>query len=109
MIGLIGGGSILWLLGFTVSKALNKDALGLGDVKLVAMGGSLFGLKTVLLGLVLASVMGCLVGIPLLLLNKLKTERHIPFGPFICLGIIIAVLLGEQILYWYLSLFGLAK
>jgi leader peptidase (prepilin peptidase)/N-methyltransferase len=69
LIGAVGAGALLWLLGFLASLAFKKEAMGLGDVKLVAMTGALFGIKTALFGLVFASILGCLVGVPMLLLR----------------------------------------
>jgi leader peptidase (prepilin peptidase)/N-methyltransferase len=104
LVGMAGAGMLLWSVGYAATRLLKKDAMGLGDVKLIAMAGALFGLQTALLGLVFASVLGCLVGVPMLLLRRLNQEHHIPFGPYICLGVLIAAFAGEATLAWYFGL-----
>lgn len=104
LIGAAGAGGFLWLIGFAASLLLKKEAMGLGDVKLVAMAGALFGLQVALFGLIFASVLGCLVGVPMMLLRKLNESRHIPFGPYICVGTLAAAFYAEQALAWYLGL-----
>jgi leader peptidase (prepilin peptidase)/N-methyltransferase len=106
LVGMIGAGILLWTVGFVATRLLKKDAMGLGDVKLIAMAGALFGLQTALLGLVFASALGCLVGVPMLLLRRLNQEHHIPFGPYICLGVLLAAFIGEAALEWYFGLLG---
>ena len=101
--GGVGAGLFLWLVGFSASLLLKKEAMGLGDVKLIAMAGALFGLQTALVGLIFASVLGCLVGLPMLLLRRLNEHRHIPFGPYICLGVMGAAFFGEALLDWYMG------
>jgi len=107
LMGGAGSALFLWSIGFVATLALKKDAMGLGDVKLVAMAGALFGLQTALFGLIFASVLGCIVGVPMLLLRKLNEHRHIPFGPYICAGTLIAAFYGERVMDWYMSLLGL--
>ena len=104
LIGAAGAGAFLWSLGFAASLILKKEAMGLGDVKLVAMAGALFGIRVALFGLIFASVLGCLVGVPMLLLRRLNESRHIPFGPYICLGTALAAFYGEPFLAWYMGL-----
>lgn len=107
LIGAAGAGFFLWLVGFTASQLLKKDAMGLGDVKLIAMSGALFGIQTALVGLLFASFLGCLVGLPLLLLRRLDQSRHIPFGPYICLGVMGAALYAKPLIRWYMGTLGL--
>lgn len=97
-------GLFLWLVGFTASLVLKKEAMGLGDVKLIAMAGALFGAPTALFGLIFASLLGCLVGLPMMLLRKLDEQRHIPFGPYICLGVFLSAFYGRTLMDWYLGL-----
>ncbi len=99
-------GLFLWSVGFAAGLLLKKDAMGFGDVKLIAMSGALFGLQTAMFGLIFASLLGCLVGLPMMMLRRLNENRHIPFGPYICVGVLLSALFGEQILTWYLGLLG---
>jgi leader peptidase (prepilin peptidase)/N-methyltransferase len=104
--GAAGAGGFLWLVGFAASLVLKKEAMGLGDVKLVAMAGALFGAPIALFGLIFASVLGCLVGVPMMLLRKLDEHRHIPFGPYICVGVILSAFFGQSVMDWYMHLLG---
>jgi leader peptidase (prepilin peptidase)/N-methyltransferase len=106
LIGGFGAGFFLWLIGFTASLILKKEAMGFGDVKLIAMSGALFGLQTAMFGLIFASLLGCVVGLPMMLFRRLNEQRHIPFGPYICVGVILSAFFGKQILGWYLGLLG---
>lgn len=101
-----GAGLFLWLVGFSASFLLKKEAMGFGDVKLIAMAGALFGLQTALMGLIFASVLGCIVGLPMLLFKRLNEHRHIPFGPYICLGVMGAAFFGDALLGWYMGTLG---
>ena len=104
LIGAAGAGGLLWLIGFASSLWLKRDAMGLGDVKLTAMAGALFGIQTALFGLIFASALGCAVGVPMLLLRRLNASRQIPFGPYICVGTALAAFYGAPFLDWYLGL-----
>jgi len=73
-------------------------------VKLVAMAGALFGIRTALFGLIFASFLGCLVGVPMLWMRRLNESRHIPFGPYICVGTALAAFFADPVLDWYLRL-----
>jgi leader peptidase (prepilin peptidase)/N-methyltransferase len=103
LLGAGGAALFLWLIGFAASVLMKKEAMGLGDVKLVAMAGAMFGLQTALFGLIFASFLGCLVGIPLLAWKRLDEHHHIPFGPYICVGTLLSALFGRQFLDWYLG------
>lgn len=107
LIGCLGAGGFLWLVGFSASLLLKKEAMGFGDVKLIAMAGALFGVQTALTGLIFASMLGTMVGLPLLLLKRLGPSRHIPFGPYICMGVMVAAFFGEPLLHWYMESVGL--
>jgi leader peptidase (prepilin peptidase) / N-methyltransferase len=104
--GAAGSGLFLWLVGYAASLMLKKEAMGLGDVKLVAMAGALLGAQVALFGLIFASGLGCLIGLPLMLLSKLDEHRHIPFGPYICMGVLIAAFSGGPVFEWYKGLLG---
>ncbi len=92
----------LYLLIFIWSKG---KWIGLGDVKLsLALGLLLASWQLALICLFLANLLGCVVVVPGMAMHKLNRTSHIPFGPFLIIGFIIAGLWGQQIIDWYISL-----
>lgn len=82
--------------------------VGFGDVKLgVGLGLILGDWELAAVALFLANLIGCLIVIPLLATKKLQRNAHIPFGPLLIVGAILAMIFGWQVLNWYLSLAGL--
>lgn len=80
--------------------------IGLGDVKLGALIGVMFGWQLTLLIIAIAYVLGGLTAIILLLSKKKKFGEILPMGTFLALASIIALLWGEQILYYYINILG---
>jgi leader peptidase (prepilin peptidase)/N-methyltransferase len=79
--------------------------IGFGDVKLgIALGLLVGGPFPALLLIFLASFLGSLAAIPLLLQRKPVARARVPFGPFLILATVIVVLLGQAIISWYMSL-----
>lgn len=78
--------------------------MGLGDVKLMAAVGILLGWKQTLLAAFFGIVIGCIAALILKLRKKRGWKSEIPFGPFLCVGTFLSMLVGEQILSFYLSL-----
>ena len=105
--GLAFGFGVLWLIRFVGSKAFKREAMGLGDVFLMGAVGALFGPVAVLLTLILSSVFGSLVGVGMIALSKTKFGKfvEIPFGPYICMGCLVWMFFGPEIVGWYLGLF----
>ena len=103
-IGLVAGGAPLFLLGWIWEKLRHVEAMGGGDVKLMAMFGSFLGWKSALLIIMLGAIAGSVVGVALILLRKHKAENVIPFGPFLAAGAVVTMLYGSDILSWYLGL-----
>lgn len=95
LIGAFAGGGSIYLLGVFGKFAFKKEAMGGGDVKLMAMIGSFVGLKLVIFTFFLAPFFGAVPGIIL----KIKDGREIiPYGPFLSLAAIIAIFFGNRIL-----------
>lgn len=105
-LGLIVGGSIIYLLVKVSPYIFGKEGMGGGDIKLSAAIGSFLGWQGVILTLFLASLFGSLVGGALILFKKKKRGEYIAFGPYLCLGAFIALFWGRGIINWYLSLVG---
>ncbi|MEG2429928.1 MAG: prepilin peptidase, partial [Oscillospiraceae bacterium] len=83
------------------------DSFGGGDIKLLAVAGFALGWANILLSFFIALMVS---GVYLLYLKAKKLfskKEHIPFGPQLGIGIIIAFLYGENIITWYLGLFNI--
>jgi len=82
--------------------------VGFGDVKLgFALGLLLGDWKLAAVALFLANFIGCLIVIPPLLTKKLKPGSHIPFGPLLIAGAVLAWFIGGFIVNWYLGIIGI--
>jgi len=105
--GLVFGFGLLWLIRFFGSKAFKREAMGLGDVFLMGAVGAIFGPIAVLMTLILSSVFGSVVGVSMVALSKTKFARfvEIPYGPYICLGCLVWMFFGSELLDWYLNIF----
>ena len=108
LISAIACGGVLFLIGEIATRILKKEAMGFGDVKLLAMLGAFIGWKLTGLCLFFASLTGAAVGITLIGLKKVEWQSRIPFGPYIVLGALVSYFWGMRILEWYLSLFRTA-
>jgi leader peptidase (prepilin peptidase)/N-methyltransferase len=100
-------GFLLFLLIALAARAVyrqERDAMGFGDVKLAGLMGLAMGLPTLVTALFIGVVGGGLVAAILLLTGVKKRGDALPFGPFLCLASIAALLWGKQMLSWYLSL-----
>lgn len=103
--GLIGGGS-LWLVGEIWKRLRGVDAMGLGDVKMMFAVGALLGWRLTLLSIFLGAFSGAIIGVFLISRQKDKDlQTQIPFGIFLGIGSIIALLFGEQLIKWYFLTF----
>ena len=102
---LVGGGS-LWLIGELWKRFRGVDAMGLGDVKMMFAVGALLGWRLTLLSIFLGAFSGAVIGIFVIAKQKEKDfQAQIPFGIFLGLGSIIALLFGEQLVNWYIRTF----
>lgn len=100
--GFLAGGGSFYLIAVIGKAILKKDAMGGGDVKLMAMAGGVLGWKGIILTSFLGSLLGSLVGISLILLKGREWGSKIPFGPYLAVGALISLFWGQDILTWYL-------
>ena len=99
--GLGGGlamGVGMLLLSLLFDKVTGKESLGGGDVKLFFMTGLYLGPWVGLFNLILS----CVIGIGFVLFMG---QRRIPFGPAISLAAFVSLLVGNDVVNWYLGLF----
>lgn len=92
----------LWAVGALYHKIRHREGLGLGDVKMVAMIGSFVGLQAALLTLIVASVMGSVVGlIYIRITGKDASSYELPFGSFLGIAALLVAFSTEVIFNWY--------
>ena len=82
---------------------LGRYGIGGGDVLLMGAAGLLLGWKSLLLSMLVSSVVGSVILVVLSVKNKDKNKEY-PFAPFLCGGIIIALLFGSKIISWYIGM-----
>lgn len=99
VVGSIVGGGLLWLVAIIGSWALKKDAMGGGDIKMMAMVGAFLGWRGALLTIFLGALAGTLIFVPV----ALRTRALVPFGIFLALGAGLTFYFGRPLLNWYLS------
>ena len=103
VLGLLMGGGSLWLVAWAYSLIAKRDGMGGGDIKLLAMIGTLIGWQGVIFTIFASSVMGSVVGITIMLFKGKNMKFAIPFGPFLSIGAIAYVFLGSEFIAWYFS------
>lgn len=82
---------------FYLVFVLSNEKFGGGDVKLFTVLSFFFGWPLINILIVLASILGLLVGGLLIITGKMKREEPIPFGPFIVVSTIVIIFIGENI------------
>ncbi|MBU4257805.1 MAG: A24 family peptidase [Proteobacteria bacterium] len=101
LLGILAGGGSLLLIAVTYNLLTKKEGMGGGDIKLLAMLGAALGWKGVFFTIFIASVIGTVVGIILMLRTRRGLKLAVPFGPFLSMGAIIYIFFGSSIINWY--------
>ncbi|MCK5332829.1 prepilin peptidase [Candidatus Parcubacteria bacterium] len=81
------------------------QGMGGGDAKLAFLMGLLLGWPLVILAILLAFILGSIIGVALIFMKKKKAKSMIPFGPFLVLGTVLSFFYGEEIVRWYFEFF----
>ncbi len=106
--GAFGGAVIILLIAIIGRVVFHKPAMGVGDIKLMAMIGMYIGLwPYILLILIIGAFIGSIFGSILIILRRKKMDSYIPFGPFLSISAVISLLYGKEIWIWYKALVGL--
>jgi leader peptidase (prepilin peptidase)/N-methyltransferase len=106
VVGAALGAGILLAIRWVWLRLKGVDAMGLGDVKMLAMIGAFLGWKQVWVVLVLASFAGAIIGIGLTMARGRSMQSRLPFGTFLALAAYVASLWGDRLVAWYLAFSG---
>lgn len=96
--GAILGAGFLYVIAEGYLKLRGIMGLGLGDVKLVAMAGALFGLTGVFYTIFVGSVIGCIGGLIGMFVLKRRATQYIPFGPYLAFAALLYAFTGDKLL-----------
>jgi len=105
LIGAALGAAIPWLIRFVWFRFTGVEAMGLGDVKMLAMIGAFLGWKQVFVVLFFASLTGAIVGVTMLSIQKRSLASRLPFGTFLAAAAYAASVVGEPVVAWYVGLY----
>jgi len=108
LLALLGGAvgfAVLWLVGVGGKWLFKEEAMGGGDIKMMAMVGAFLGWQGVLLTIFLGALAGTAIFLPLALAGR---KKLVPFGVFLALGAAVTYLVGPSILQWYRRYLGVA-
>ncbi len=100
--GLLLGGGFYYCIAVVGSLIFKKEAMGGGDIKMMAMAGGVLGWKGVILTTMLGSLFGSIIGIFLIIVKGRQWGSRLPFGPYLALGCVISLFLGQEVFMWYL-------
>lgn len=103
LLGVLLGGGFLYAVGALAEKLLKKEAMGGGDVKLLAMIGAFLGWKAVCWTIFVSSLGGSVVGG----IQRLRGgEEQIPYGPYLGIAAFLYLFFGEPMIAWYARSLG---
>jgi prepilin signal peptidase PulO-like enzyme (type II secretory pathway) len=97
LIGMAAGGGLIWMVRIVAAVVLKREAMGFGDVTLMAMIGSVLGWQSCLVIFFLAPFAGIFLG---LLQFVLRRENEIPYGPFLSLATVVLIVTWCPIWSW---------
>jgi leader peptidase (prepilin peptidase)/N-methyltransferase len=105
VIGAAAGYLCLWAIYWLFKLATGKEGMGYGDFKLLAALGAWLGWKMLPAIILLSSLVGAIVGIGLIVLAKRGRDIPIPFGPYLAIAGLLALLYGKPLTQMYLGLY----
>ena len=91
------------VVGRTAYAEFPREAMGLGDVKLIAAIGAFTGWTGALFTIPAASLVGAIYGVGTILIGRRDWSSKIPFGPYLAIGAIFWIFWGKEFLTWYRS------
>ena len=99
LLGMFAGGGIFLLITLFGGLIAGKEAMGMGDVKLMGALGLYFGLQNIVVISVLAFLIGAIGSVIYMLANKKNADNYIPFGPFIVISTVITIFVPFSVLF----------
>jgi len=96
--GMVAGVLLILIVRYLGTVVFRREAMGLGDAKLMAVIGGFLGWRAIPLVFLIAAFIGAAVGG----LSYFRThDREIPLGPFLALGALVVMLCGNEVVRWW--------
>jgi leader peptidase (prepilin peptidase)/N-methyltransferase len=105
LLGALLGAGVLYAIAGAYYLWRREEGMGMGDVKMLAMIGAFLGWKLMVLTLVLSSLLGSLVGVLVIVIKRGGMKYALPYGTFLSIAALVASLVGQRILDWYLGFY----
>lgn len=106
LIGAAVGGGFLLATALLYELIRKREGMGMGDVKLLAMIGGWLGLKSIFFVVFVSTLIGSLVGIGIMVFQKKGMNASLPFGPYLSIGAVLYVFIGDHIVNLFLHGMG---
>lgn len=106
LLGMAVGFAVFILMMIGGKALFKREAMGGGDVVFGIMAGAYLGWKLTVFMIFAASLLGTLTAVPLALAGRKISGRALPFGPFLAVALVISLVLGDDIIWWYIRLIG---
>jgi leader peptidase (prepilin peptidase) / N-methyltransferase len=101
LIGVLVGGGFLLMVAWIYERFTGVEGMGGGDIKLLAMIGAFLGWPSIPLTLFFSSLGGSVIGLSIMLTKGVDRRYALPFAPFLCLGALVYLFLGREIIDFY--------
>ncbi len=99
LLGMIVGAVIFLIITLLGGLIAGKEAMGMGDVKLMGAIGLYFGMQNIVVISVLSFLIGAIISIIYMIVKRKSADTYIPFGPFIVISSIITIFVPFNILF----------
>jgi leader peptidase (prepilin peptidase)/N-methyltransferase len=103
LLGVVVGGGILLALAWAYEAFTGVEGMGGGDIKLLAMIGAFLGWPSIPVTLFFSSLGGSVIGLTAMLVKGVGRRYAMPFAPFLCLGALLYLFFGKELIDFYLS------
>jgi len=103
ILGMVVGGGLLWLVGEVYFRIRGIEGMGFGDVKMMAMVGAFLGAPLTMFTIMMGSLLGSVIGLVLIRFGGKTREYELPFGTFLGIAGIVAVLYGDVLIQIYID------
>lgn len=101
LVGLGVGGGVVWAIRIVGSVALRKEAMGFGDVTLMAMIGAFVGWQGAVMSFFLAPIAAIAI---VLVCFAITRDQELPFGPYLCAGTLLTIIWWDRLVNgWFLG------